>query len=86
MHNKSRGMKFPTMWYVPPAKAQTSLPIHAVCSEPLLVLEYSMTIKLLTIQDLEFESLKGGCTGFSESIHVKMLHCWKPHVAAQLLF
>ena len=26
----------PTMWYVPPAKAQTSLHIRAVWSEPLL--------------------------------------------------
>ena len=32
----SRDMRFPTMWYVPPAKAQTSLPIRAVWSEPLL--------------------------------------------------
>ena len=33
----SRDMRFPTMWYVPPAKAQTSLRIHAVSSEPLQV-------------------------------------------------
>ena len=33
----SRDMKFSTMWYVRPAKAQTSLRIHAVWSEPLLV-------------------------------------------------
>ena len=30
-------MRFPTMWYVRPAKAQTSLHIRAVWSEPLLV-------------------------------------------------
>ena len=30
-------MRFPTMWYVRPAKAQTSLCICAVWSEPLLV-------------------------------------------------
>ena len=30
-------MRFPTMWYVRPAKAQTSLRIRAVWSEPLLV-------------------------------------------------
>ena len=30
-------MRFPTMWYVLPANAQTSLHIHAVWSEPLLV-------------------------------------------------
>ena len=33
----SRDMRFPTMWYVRPAKAQTSLRICAVWSEPLLV-------------------------------------------------
>ena len=43
-----------------------------------------MTVKLLTEQHLEFLSLKGGCTGSSESIHVKMPYCWKSHVAAQM--
>ena len=33
----SRGMGFPTMWYVRPAKPQISLRIRAVWSEPLLV-------------------------------------------------
>ena len=33
----SRDMRFQTMWYVRPAQAQTSLRIHAVWSEPLLV-------------------------------------------------
>ena len=38
-HDKdfSRDMRFPKMWYVRPAMAQTSLLICAVCSEPLLV-------------------------------------------------
>ena len=45
-----------------------------------------MSVKLLTEHNLEFLSLKGGCTGSSESTHVKMPHCWKPHVVAQLLF
>ena len=31
-----------------------------------------MIVKLLTEHHLEFLSLKGGCTGRSESIHVKM--------------
>ena len=35
-----------------------------------LLLEYSMTVKLLTEHHLEFLSLKGGCTGSSESTHV----------------
>ena len=40
-----------------------------------------MIVKLLTEHYLEFLSFKGGCTGLSESTHVKM-----PHVMAQLLF
>ena len=36
-----------------------------------------MTVKLLAEHHLEFLSLKGGSTGSSESIHVKMPHCWK---------
>ena len=50
-----------------------------------LLLEYSMTVKLLTEQHLEFLSLKGCCTGSSESTLVKMPHCWKSHVMAHLL-
>ena len=48
-----------------------------------LSLEYSMTVKLLTEHHLEFLTLKGGCTGLSESFHVKMPHCWKSRAAAQ---
>ena len=33
----SRDMRFPTIWYVRPARAQTSLRLRAVWSEPLLV-------------------------------------------------
>ena len=43
-----------------------------------------MTVKLLTKQHLECLGLKGGCTGSSESTLVKMPHCWKSHVAAQI--
>ena len=43
-----------------------------------------MSVKLLTEHHLEFLSLRGGCTGSSESIHVKIPHCWKSHVTAQL--
>ena len=35
-----------------------------------------MSVKLLTEHHLEFLSLKGGCTGSSESTLVKMPHCW----------
>ena len=43
-----------------------------------------MTVKLLTEHHLKFLSLKGGCTGSSESTLVKMPHCWKSHVKAHL--
>ena len=49
-----------------------------------LSLEYSMTVKLLAEHHLVFLSLKGGCTGSSESTLVKTPLCWKSHVAAQL--
>ena len=37
-------------------------------------LEYSRSVKLLTEHHLDFLSLKGGCTGSSESTLVKMPH------------
>ena len=43
-----------------------------------------MTLTLLNEHHLGFLNLKGGCTGSSASIHVKIPHCWKTHVAAQL--
>ena len=43
-----------------------------------------MIVKLLTERHLEFLSFTGGCTGSSESAHVKMPHCWKSHAAAQM--
>ena len=43
-----------------------------------------MSVKLLTEHHLGFLSLKRGCTGSSESTLVKMPHCWKSHVAAQM--
>ena len=45
-----------------------------------------MSVKQLTEQLSEFLSLKGGCTGSSESTLVKMPHCWKSHVAAHFLY
>ena len=43
-----------------------------------------MSVKLLTEHYLEFLSLKGGCTGSSESTLVKMPHCWKSYVAVHM--
>ena len=45
-----------------------------------------MNIDLLTQHHLEFLRLKGGSTGMSESVHVKMPHCWKSHVTAHIGF
>ena len=44
-----------------------------------------MIVKLLTEHHLEFLSLKGGWRGSSESTLVKMPHCWKSHVTAQIV-
>ena len=45
-----------------------------------------LSVKLLTEHNLEFSSLKGGCTGSPESTFVKMTHRWKSHVTAHLLY
>ena len=39
---------------------------------------------LLIEHHFEFPSLKGDCTGSSESTLVKMPHCWKSHFATQI--
>ena len=43
-----------------------------------------MIVKLLTEHQLECLSLKGGCTGLSESTRFKLPHCWKSHPPAQI--
>ena len=80
-------MRFPTMWYVRPAKPQISLRImHSLIRAfASCLLIYSMSVKLLAKHNLEFLSLKGGCTGSSESTFVKIPHSWKSHVAAQYI-
>ena len=45
-----------------------------------------MGVKLLTEHDLEFLSLKGGCTGSSESTFVKIPPYGKSHVTAKMCF
>ena len=44
-----------------------------------------MIVKLLNEHHLAFLSLKGGCTGSSESTLVKFSNCWKSHAMAQML-
>ena len=78
-YEMSRYMRFPTMWYVRPAKPQISLRIRsligAIASRltTLWVLSYCLNIIM------EFLSLKEGCTVSSEFTLVKMPHCWKSH-------
>ena len=43
-----------------------------------------MSVTLLTEHHLEFLSLKGGCTGLSESTLVERPHCWKSRVTAHV--
>ena len=43
-----------------------------------------MTVKLLTEHHLEFLRFKEGCKGSSKSTLLKLPHCWKSHVTAQL--
>ena len=45
-----------------------------------------MNVKLLTEHHLEFLSLKGGCTGSSESTLAKMPHCWNSSVIYYFFF
>ena len=60
---------------------------HAQSDQSLcLSLEYPMSVKLLTEHHLRFLSLKGGCTGSSEYTLVKMPHCWKSRVTANILY
>ena len=44
-----------------------------------------MTVKIVTIHNLEFLSLRQDCTGWSESTLVKMPYCWKSYVMAHLM-
>ena len=44
-----------------------------------------MSVTQLAENNLEFLSLKGGCTGSSKSTHVNIPHCWKSHVTAHKL-
>ena len=79
-------MGFPTMWYVRQKRLRKACAYAQSDQSLCKSLEYSMTVKLQTEYHLEFLSLKGGCTGSSESTLVKIPHCWKSHVLAHLFF
>ena len=70
------------MWYVQQQRLRPACAYTQTDQSLCQSFEYSMCVKLLTEHHLEFLSLKGGCTGSSESTHVKMPHCWNSHVAA----
>ena len=77
-------MRFPTMWYVQPAKgsdqpAHTRSLIRAFAHRLNILI-----VKLLTEHLFGVLSLKGGCTGLSESTLVKLPHCRKSPVTTQL--
>ena len=73
-------MRFPTVWYGSDQPVHTCSLIRAFACR----LKKYMTVKLLTERHLEFLSLKGRDLGSSQSTLVKMPHCWKFHVAAQM--
>ena len=66
-------MIFPTMWYVRPAKAQTSCAYAQSDQSICLSLEYSMTGKLLTEHHLKVLSLKGAAQACL-SLHLSRCH------------
>ena len=78
----SRGMRFPTM--CDQQKLRSACAYAQTDQSLCWSLKYFMTVKLLTEPHLRFLSFKGGCTGSSESTFVKMPHCWKSRVVAQL--
>ena len=81
----SSNMIFPTMWYVRPAKAQTSLRIRAVWSEPLIVAWIFYDSKATDRTSFGVSKLKRRPHRLVWVYTFQMLHCWKWHVAAQLL-
>ena len=73
------------MWYVKQQQSLRSACAYTQSDQSICQpFEYSMNVKLLTEQHLEFLSLAGGCTGSFESTLVKMPHCWKLHVAVHI--
>ena len=73
------------MWYVRPAKAQTSLCLVQSDQSLCKSLEYSMNVQLLAEQHLEFLSFIGGCTGSCKSTLVKC-HIVGNHMSRLIFF
>ena len=77
-------MRFPTMCNGGQQSLRSAYAYAQSDQSLCLSLDYSINIKLLTEQHLEFLSLKGRYTGSSESILVNMPHCWKSRVTAKM--
>ena len=75
----SQCMRFPTMWYVRPAKPQISLRICADWSEPFLVARIFYDCKLHTEHQLDFLSLNEAADA---NLSLHMLKC---HIAGNLM-
>ena len=73
---KTLGFKKNMVYKIPPGGGGKPYPasgLYAQSDQSLCYsIEYSTTVKLLTKQYWRFLSLKGGCTGSSECIHVKL--------------
>ena len=67
----SRDMGFSTMWYVQQQRLKPACAYAQSDQSLCKSVEYYMTVKLLNKQHLGYLSLKGGCTGSSESTLVK---------------
>ena len=75
----SHDMRFPTMWYVGPAKPQTHT--HS------LIKAFASRLNILRmLRNWLILSLTGGCTGSPWSTLVKTPHCWKSHVTAHAVW
>ena len=78
-------MRFPTLSGMCNQQSLRSACAYTQSDQSIcLSLEYSMSVKLL-IKSFGVLSLKGGCTGFSESTLINMSNCWKFHAAAQII-
>ena len=87
----SRGMGFPSMWYVRSAKPQISLRIRAVWSEHLLVawtfLRNSKWCSVISLTVIEYSRLSSDWAYAQAGLSICYSHiprCWKSHVVSQL--
>ena len=78
-------MRFPTMWYMRPAKPQIILRIRAVWSEPLLIVWIFYECEATDWTSFGVSTLKRRLHRlFWVYSCKKKTHCWKSHVAAHI--